>query len=574
MSDFVALDGEGYDGRYALLASRHGTIENPDGLRTTDCLRFLVSLAERNRESFFIGYGIGYDVNMMLVDVPDSVLVPLLTEDVNETKFEEYTLRYYPRKIFEVRHRNVRFRWYDVLSFFGTSFVSALRRFIPGHPYLEAIAAGKADRSAFSREKLPQIRAYNEKEIEALENLMDVLRALFESQGIYLEKWHGPGAVASWLIDRKGYDIVADFPRYRPAEIPRDLRNAWRCAFFGGRIENVLTGTLEHVNSYDVNSAYPHSASLLPRHLPARAWKFRPTRRLLEHRLAVYHVVWSVSAEVAGPFPFRSRGGLITFPLSGGGWYHAPEVAAALRVFSRGISIDSVWYQEEDTPSKMSVILPSLYTTRQRLKREKNPAEYVLKLALNSVYGKFAQRKGKPQFRCPAWAGFITAHTRATLLEASRDHDVLAYATDSVFTRDVLEVPQSENLGHWKHDHYDRFTCIQNGFYKLDDALHSKQASRGVPRIGDWHAFMDELERTGKAIIRDQIFVTHKLAITYKRELGPYRLLFVDREKIIKPFATMKRVSTLTNLVDWTTDFSLSRPPRGSADLESLPMEE
>lgn len=571
MPEFLALDGEGWDGKYTLLASRKGAIENPEGLSTLDCLSFLLGLAKRNPGAIAIGFGISYDVNMMLRDLPDESILELLTEDVNRTIYQGYEITYYPKKIFEVKKDRAKFTWYDVFSFFGTSFVGALRKFLPQHPKLEEIALGKARRGSFTAADLPMMRSYNEAELEALEDLAGKLAELFESQGIYLSRWHGPGALASYLLSPEGYDIIEDFPRYRPSSIPQELANVWDCAFFGGRIENILTGTVRDVHSYDINSAYPYAASLLPRHLPSRFWRVANTRRLLDFPLSVYRCSWDLPKGRIGPFPFRDRHGLISFPLAGRGWYFRPEVATALAMFPRNVRIDQVWYQDQDELGKMSKLIPALYQARQRLKLLSDPAEYVIKLALNSIYGKFAQRKGKPQYRCPAYAGFITSQTRAQLLGSSRAAGVLAFATDSIFTQDNPDVPQGLDLGQWKREDFNTFTCIQNGFYRLDDRFHSKQANRGIPKV-DFNQLLDELERTGQAIVTDRVFVTHQMALAFPYELGKYRLRFVERTKIIKPFATTKRVSDVKALSSWLTEHTMSKPPRYAPEAESYPI--
>jgi len=570
---FIAIDGEGYDGKYALLASLHGSIQNVAGLDSLSCIRFLHELARVNPNSIFIGFGIGYDVNMMLKDLPDESLIELLDEDINQTRFGDYILRYYPKKIFEISKGNVKFKWFDTFSFFGCSFISALTKFLPTWPTLEKIAQGKMGRSTFSASQLPAIKRYNELELHALEALIIHLDTLFQSQGIYLEKWHGPGALASFLISSAGFDIVADFPRFRGSFIPNGLLTAWNTAFFGGRIENILTGTLSNVNAFDINSAYPFSASLLPRHLPARFWKHGKTRRVLDDTLSLYLCEWNVSSRCKiGPFPFRDSHGLISFPLAGKGWYYKPEVDEAINLFGNRIRILEFWTQEREELSRMASVLPEIYRKRKELKQLDNPAEFVLKLSLNSIYGKFAQRKGKPQYRCPAYAGFITSKTRSQLLACSRETEVLAFATDSIFTRDSPDVKLSNELGEWKLDNYDSFTCIQNGFYKLGDTLHSKQANRGIPKV-NWNDLIKQLEKNGAAKFTDRVFVTHKMAICNPIALGPHRLKFIDRSKIIRPFATTKRQSDIDKLEDWTHNYVLSNPPRFAPEEMSRPIE-
>jgi hypothetical protein len=78
----------------------------------------------------------------------------------------------------------------------------------------------------------------------------------------------------------------------------------------------------------------------------------------------------------------------------------------------------------------------------------------VLKLALNSLYGKSAQRVGKGRFRCMVRAGLITSMTRASLLRAvAMAHDpwnVLELATDSVLSKEPLPLGASKGLGSWE----------------------------------------------------------------------------------------------------------------------------
>jgi hypothetical protein len=99
------------------------------------------------------------------------------------------------------------------------------------------------------------------------------------------------------------------------------------------------------------------------------------------------------------------------------------------------------------------------------LKAAGDPTEFVIKGALNSTYGVLAQNpKHNPKFRCVAWAGWITAATRAQLLDVLTD-DVVLLATDGILTRAPLDVPVSERLGDWETDTYDEVWCAGTGVY-------------------------------------------------------------------------------------------------------------
>lgn len=87
----------------------------------------------------------------------------------------------------------------------------------------------------------------------------------------------------------------------------------------------------------------------------------------------------------------------------------------------------------------------------RRLEIGKTTRGMVVKLALNSMYGKSAQRVGSGQFRCMVRAGLITACTRGMLTEAvlrAKDPwNVLELATDSIMSREPLDLPAPISLG-------------------------------------------------------------------------------------------------------------------------------
>jgi hypothetical protein len=115
----------------------------------------------------------------------------------------------------------------------------------------------------------------------------------------------------------------------------------------------------------------------------------------------------------------------------------------------------------------------------------------ILKLGLNSLYGKLAQgvgryrRNGKdipPATQCLIWAGIITSNTRAMLLASIRDNpdDALLFATDAVIRRTENDaLPIGDNLGEWKREYLQRLFVISNGFYQARAVKELKYATRG-----------------------------------------------------------------------------------------------
>jgi hypothetical protein len=579
---FVGVDGEGINEHYCLIQdSEGGEILNLKGLDTISVFDWLLL---RNRQLYnidpvFVGYVTTYDVNMILRDLDDETLSKIFTSDDKDfVKWKEYEILYIPRKIFKLRRigegdRKRVYTLFDVFTFFGGSFINACQGFLGSVP--REIIAGKKQRSRFRRRDLPTIRRYNQLEVKWLVKLCDKLNEIFLSQNIVLKKWHGPGAVAEYVLGKRGMNAHQDYPVFKEWECPRGLWEAWDCAYYGGRFENMGIGTFQNVHSYDINSAYPFALSQLYKLDYGSNW-IRKVRPKIQHGpQAVYLVEWSVpDSSPFGPFPWRDSQGRIFYPLNGLGWYWQPEVSAALAMFGNCIKLHEVWYQEIGGDSVFQKEIPKLYQLRNTLKRSNNPGEYAIKIALNSIYGKLAQRVGNSPFRCVPWAGWITSFSRSMLLRASmgRESSVLAFATDSVFSGTKLSLSCNSNLGFWKKERADKLLILMNGFYRLDDKTRKrKSATRGLPPVKDertteeditWSDIIEGLNARQQYTYPFITFITHSMAIHFPRVHSANRLRFVRVEKTLRPFQGTRRMFAVDKLTNWETQNALSRPVR------------
>lgn len=554
---FLALDGEGIDGRYVLLSdSDGGELVNLQGIGTLEAFEFLFRRKAETPGAVLIGFGTSYDVNMIFRDIPDDTLREiLLPEDKQFVAWEGYEILYFPRKLLKLRRGGAELVWYDVLTFFQSAFVQVVESVLgERHPELEA---GKAARGTFNARDFEKIKRYNRLECRLLVRIMETTDALFRREGIQLRKYHGPGAVADFILGKRGENVHVDYPAYKEDDVPVSLWNAWDCAYFGGRIENLVVGSVRDVYSYDINSAYPAAASRLTRCSYEWQWNGKP--RHVEDE-ALYLVEWSIpkSAPI-GPFPWRDKQGRIFFPRDGKGWYWGIEINAASKSFPRRIKVLEEWSQGVQEASKLQRLIPDLYARRLALKAKGDPAEYALKIALNSAYGKFAQRIGRAPYRCLPWAGFITAWTRAGLLDAvrGREKDILAFATDGIFSRVPLKgLPLSNQLGEWKEERFQSCLIVMNGFYHLDGKAVKKSATRGVGKAAklSWDELTASLNESQTISTVQESFVTHTMALHFPNRYGPVRLRFEPVTKVIDPFSCAKRHFKEESISDWSRD--------------------
>lgn len=479
---FAGVDGESIDGRFVMLAwatddGDGHTIEHDEELSTAECLNFLCDIP---KGIVCWGFAFGYDVNMMLGDLPERLIQKL--HDDTRVRWHNFHIHYVPGKLFEVsrwegRGRNRRtggVRVWDMFTWIQTSFA---RWIAPGGwdladaDQLAQIEHWKAKRSTFAADDLADIRDYNVLECRLLAKGARRLVTLISDAGVDVKgQYYSAATVAAALMRTN------DVNEYRK-DPPPQLVGPIQEAYFGGRAETSIIGPVEGpIYGYDIRSAYPSEAVGLPCLVCGRWRSSSPTgenRYIAISRVKPWSLVrvsWRPlrgrPAPMWGPLPKRPRVGSNMWPTHGTGWYWGVEVLAATR--HAQITVKECWTYSTPCAHKPFAYLADLYEQRRVLKRAKDPTEYVLKIALNSTYGKLAQRPvradDEPRFRCVAWAGWITAATRARLLDVLTD-DVVLLATDGILSRAPLSAPAEDRLGGWELSNYDDIWCAGTGIY-------------------------------------------------------------------------------------------------------------
>ena len=471
---FVAIDGEAFTvgdrHYYAMIGASTGDyIYREDGLTTFDCVNFLLNLKKKTRGNKYIGFAFNYDVNMIVGDLSEPELLRLWHTGSVTIRLDDgamYRMEWLPGKSFLI------IRMYDKLSieicdsfgFFQSSFIKALESWKVEDPD-GAIARMKGERSNFGPEDSEEVLAYCLSECRLLVELMLKLEAALIQANLRPAKWNGAGAVAAALLQRERVHSH----KVNDEDFPEPVTEAIMRAYFGGRVEVFLQGHIPEVTNYDIRSAYPFEAL----HLPSLHGQWKREQSYNAHPYALWLCKWDIPAERnVMPFPYRQKKA-ITYPSGGMGWYHAKEVANAMRYYSEYIEVLDGWTFHpiliHERP--FSFIRP-VFAERAEAKRQGLASEKALKLGLNSLYGKTAQGvgyKGKvPRFRSFFWAGMITAGTRGRLLDLAckAPNHCVSVATDGiVFTKDPgFEL--SEELGGLERTEWTDFFIAQPGIYR------------------------------------------------------------------------------------------------------------
>lgn len=502
---FIAWDGESGSGHakvqdYHLFAcvTPNGPryIKRETGLQTRELLQFIVDIEEEFPDAIHIGFGFGYDVNQIVNTLNKYQLETLHKTGVLYFDQRRWRLEWRKNKSLTVTRyysdgRRTSAVLYDVFSFFMCSFVKALTKFdVAPDDVLAMIQKGKSRRGTFTYDEIDSyVLPYCIAECEQLVELMNYFRELVYGVGFTIKHWHGPGAIASWLMGHYGIKKAMK-------ESPEEVRLAAQYAYAAGRFELTKVGHTGPIWSVDINSAYPDAIRQLP-NLQRGHWEYVKNPKRIA-KFGVYRIkggpgFQSLFATKPAPLWHRDKQGRISFPWQIDGWYWSPE--AALVISSPHYDVLEGWvFVADNDCNRPFEFVEQMYKQRQKWKAEGNPAEYALKLGMNSLYGKMVQRVGfdKKRMKPPPWhqlewGGWVTSYCRSKIyrLGAKLGWDnVVAIETDGLYTtRDPSEVglKPSKDLGGLSIDYYTDCVYVQSGLAWLQNSDGSwTQKYRGL----------------------------------------------------------------------------------------------
>lgn len=554
--DFPFLDGESWNDEkgtarlvylscYSPREQRYIRLVNAKGIRTVEALNWMISnlpsvpvKQSRNKSKLIAWYGGGYDLTLILRDLPAWLHFLLIHpekrryRDAGDQKKAEVHSVFW--KGFRLDWMNNMFRLerdgkciviFDIMRYYQCSFLQSLKDWKIGtDEEHEIVKRGKANRSDFSEAQFSEIQAYCDVETKLGAALWQKLREAHEAVDLEPAHWFGPGQTAKALLTKVyaecyGTDRVGPgrgevrwqrLIRHARLRIPHSAWPAFASAFFGGRFENSRYGAIrQRVWNADIASAYPKALTELPcivhgewNHVTA------PTlERLRKATLACVH--WELPPHPDretlewAPLPFRDPDGAICYPVNAKSWAWLPEILAARRLGFKPKLLEA-WVFEAKCKCPVYTGRPSIRDYYgQRIRIGKEGPGMVLKFALNSCYGVKAQVLGIHEarslspFQSFVEAGMITSLTRARLLGAIVElgpENVVMVNTDSVtsFVEPSM-LPQRQTtekgpdgkskpeLGDWDIDvNEDGVTLVKQGIYF--DRAFKKLKARGIGR--------------------------------------------------------------------------------------------
>lgn len=501
---FFGIDGEGQgrqDHKYVLLAvsNSDGTeryhVENPYGLTTDQCLEFISSLPSYVR---LFCYSFNYDLTKMLENVGDREIHELARPENRQrygkdwfkgprsVGWQKWSLNMQATKFYFKRKglKRSTIIW-DIWKFYQSKFTNACDDWKVGtKEEIKHMRYMKDHRHEFDKLPKDQVREYCFQECQFMAQLAEKLTSAHEDCGLKLKTYYGAGSTASAILKK------LNIPDYiKPP--PKEMEMAVAMAFSGGRFDNAFIGKFEGtVYSYDISSAYPYQIFQLPC-LAHGTWErvndkskiYGANAALIRYRTRVVTV--TKDNKHWGPFPYRDAKGNICYPIASEGWVWRDEFLAAEEMFD-GVEFLEAWVYNKECDCHPFKEVPKFYIERCLIGKE-GPG-IVLKLGINSIYGKIAQSIGKAIYRSWIWAGIITSGCRAQVLRAMALHrdrgNLLMIATDGILTRERLDLPKpidTGTYGVWECEKHKKtcFECEDKKFKPLG-GWEEKIVNRGI----------------------------------------------------------------------------------------------
>lgn len=519
MNDLQFFDTETINNKTVLICSSENFLWNSKGLNADECLSFLVN----NAKKYNYFFRIDYDINMIIKGIPKKNILELF--ETNETKYKSFKIQYFRHKILIINNK----KFYDIANFFQTSLIRNIeilqidltdeeKRFVE---YM------KRKRENFRLKDKQKIIRYslleNQIGLKIVKKIYSLIPDSLKTYSLY-----GSSSLANKFLKNK---VKSSFL------FSTDL---FKNAYFGGRMEVLKIGTFKNVFKYDINSAYPDIIKDLREPISFEIKKYFGEKIKDEN---IYQISFNhIKPNQIGCFPVRLKCGYLVFPKSGEGYYFGCEVKEGIK---RGVRIKIKNVCDIKLGNKIfsKNEIEEMYKLRLRYKKQGDLKNLIYKILLNSIYGKFAQTVGKAQFQNIYFAGYITAQTRAKLLQATfkNDEHIIFFATDGILSKKKLKLKIGSEIGQFEEIKIKNAVIIQAGIYKLTDENNKTYLGERGFRFNFDEAIKQI--RKGKTYkVKLKTFISNIYAYKNYKALLKYRCKFTTIEKELNIKKQHKRI--------------------------------
>jgi hypothetical protein len=552
------FDTETIDGYCKLIACSDQSYCEPKTI--FDILKFLTKA--NYRESINLFWNIDYDFFAIIKYLDESLIESVY--HYRKVKIGEYQIKWIPRKAFEIRKDKKVWKFFDLWQFYRMSLNEASKKYL-GDQKIE-VEIDRFDDLRYWEENKEKIIRYCIKDAELTAKLGLLLQEKLNKINVSFEQPYSCGAIA-----------IKHFSQwYQPIPFKPTEWNFYAfLSYFGGRFEITKRGYVPKVYQYDINSAYPYQIANL---IDLRYGQWVKSKDVIE--TAEYGfckiIIRDMKDTYVEPFCYRSKDGLVFYPKYENVLHFCTlhELLYAEKHYKLDYDIIDGWYFIPEKYVYPFKDIQNIYEERRKIKKVDPVMQLVLKLIMNSLYGKFAERNtissiaknpydydmsvfnGEDVIKIkkikkvgklfnPVYASYITAKTRLQCLDLARKvkKHCVAMFTDCVVTTKKLDL-DSTKLGEWSFEMEGEGLFLLCGVYTIRNEEKTKTRLRGI-HIKEKIDLFEEIKKNPTA---KNLYFVWKKAIKLGETLLHYKKYsiedlnrFIDYQKFLHVDSERKR---------------------------------
>lgn len=453
----IGLDTEAYeDGKCFLICTSLGD--------TFDIDLFPSQLFSSSyRSQHIVCYNLKYDMGHLISFLPVENLTELWKK--GKTTYQKYEVNVIPKKYLKIKKGKYMVHIWDIFSFFNTSLDNASKYFLNDAKIDLGVKEFSYDYVLLNYR---EIEKYCIKDAQLVQRLGTALIKHFENFDVYPKRLFSTAYISASYFSSKC--SIPSIKRFYDND--RDLiQYALRC-YHGGKFEVTEKG-IDNYFEYDINSAYPFQIGNLLDISTAKtihSSEYQP-----KSSYGFLHVEVDIQTEFFHPLTVKV-GELCIYPIGKFTTYCTKSEFDYFVENHIPIKIlDGYWLQMRSFRYPFRNVITKLYAYKSECKKQNKIIDYhIIKLLLNSFYGKFIQliqqdeRWKAGAYFNPIYASVITANTRTRVSGMQQTFpSIVACFTDSVISTKPLDLKLSDDIGEWNSSSEGKGVILGSGIYEI-----------------------------------------------------------------------------------------------------------
>ena len=442
-------------------------------------------MVRKNLKTIYFTWNLRYDAQAILKLLPYDELIKVWKE--KKIEYKGYRITYIPSKLLrisKIESKQGAVHLYDCSQYYGHASLNSMAEKYLNEKKLETVSGEEIGKSRkYYDENYVEIVKYCKHDAELTLRLANLAMENIENLGYNTKNPISPATISARKQIERGYPVK--LTKMQGNELKANII-AMR-SYGGGVFATYKRGIFNRkLYDYDVNSCYPNIMQDLP------DWR-NGEFVAIEEKPETFEYGW-ILCDVDSEFiPQRGNEQYTVKEIYEGigEWemkYTAKKVTYPTGLRTAVITTEEYrwlkshgeyvkwldegygWVKTSDTYINPFLWVKDMFKKRQEAKKDNPSLAQTMKIMMNSIYGKTAEKKnGIGILTNFCYASYITARARLQMFDVVKEnYDIIVnVATDGILSLKPLALSLSPELGAWEYTEYKRGIVIGNGIRQL-----------------------------------------------------------------------------------------------------------